>query len=142
MALVAYDNSSDSESEEIEESDSKVVLNGTSRSVLLNGTSNETVNNVTTNNSKQDLENGPLFTNLPQPKANKSQEIREEEDEFLKKKEQPAEKPRKVKQPVKIGISALHEFNSDEEDDDEPQKKKTKQDLVSCFLVKPCFRDC
>lgn len=112
MSLVAYDNSSDSESEENEESESKVTLYDTTRS------QSTKVPNIE-------------FTNLPQPKQPTSDTIEEDHDEFLKKKENIVEKPQKAKQPVKIGVSALSDFHSDDEDDDQPVKKKSKQAKAS-----------
>lgn len=101
MSLVAYDGSTDEENgdnEEQEDGGGKVILLPKTQTgqTLLNGVSSHTVK----------------FSKLPQPLD--SGTIEEVQDEFLKKKEQPTEKP--SKQPVKITLPSMSQFDSDDED--------------------------
>ncbi|XP_022915341.2 uncharacterized protein [Onthophagus taurus] len=97
MSLVAYDNS-DSDGEELEH---EVRENG-----------------------KVIIPEKGLFTSLPQPNVqNNTDEVTEEEDEFLKKKEVGMDKP--PKQKIKITVPLPSDF-SDEEDEGGNLKKKQK----------------
>lgn len=60
------------------------------------------------------------FLKLPEPKQPANLAIEEVQDEFLKKKEEPTEKPNKQK--IKISVPSLAQFDSDDDDDDTVQK--------------------
>ncbi|XP_065158677.1 uncharacterized protein, partial [Atheta coriaria] len=81
-------------------------------------------------------ENPELFTTLPQPKTvNQFVDIKEENDEFLLKKEQPTEKP--VKKPVRIIAPSLKDFDSDEEDEPKDKRQKIVSKSSGLFSILP-----
>lgn len=74
------------------------------------------------------------LTKLPEPKKKANEVIEEVQDEFLKKKEQPTERPKTT---VKITVPALAQFDSDDEDDGIEKKPKVMQKASGLFAVLP-----
>lgn len=75
-----------------------------------------------------------MFQNLPEPKA--KEHVEEEQDEFLKKKEETSDNlvksNNKKESRVRITVPSLKEWDDDE---DEPQAKKPKTQLVNIYLL-------
>uniref|UniRef100_U5ERC1 Putative mitotic checkpoint protein prcc n=1 Tax=Corethrella appendiculata TaxID=1370023 RepID=U5ERC1_9DIPT len=106
MSLVAYDASSDEESDEEE-----IVEENTD------------LKSEIANKKNRSIEISSNFLNqLPAPKTSVAKEIIEEDDEFLRKKEIPVEKPTPFVVPqrkngkVQITIPALRDFKDDADD--------------------------
>lgn len=108
MSLVAYEGSSDEE-----DGDNEGQEDGGGKVILLP----KTQAGRTSNGGSSDA---VTFSKLPQPLD--SGAIEEVQDEFLKKKEQPTEKP--SKQPVKITLPSMAEFDSDDDDDGDNARKE------------------
>ncbi|GAB0094659.1 uncharacterized protein DMENIID0001_099820 [Sergentomyia squamirostris] len=79
-----------------------------------------------------------LVFNLPTPTKDFFTEVAEEEDEFLKIKATPTEKPPEKRGPVKISIPSLSEFKDvgDTEEKEKPPRKSKISSLLS-ILPKP-----
>lgn len=107
MGLVAYDNSGSDISEDEDEIERK----------------NESKNNgevkIATEHNHENAASSNIFKSLPQPQLNTNESVIEEDDEFLKKNEVPTEKAKK--QPIKISVPSLADFDSD--DGETPVKK-------------------
>lgn len=107
MGLVAYDNSGSDISEDEDEIERK----------------NESKNNgevkIATEHNHENAASSNIFKSLPQPQLNTNESVIEEDDEFLKKNEVPTEKAKK--QPIKISVPSLADFDSD--DEETPVKK-------------------
>lgn len=121
MALVAYDSNSDSEYEEEAQSDS--LCNGT---VTLTKSLLPSDSNIAPQNEERSL-----FSTLPPPQEVEHEVIEEVEDEFLHKKEEVIEKPRKR---IRIDIPTLN-YSSDE--DEKPVERKFKQKVSGLFTLLP-----
>lgn len=118
LSLVQYENS-DSEEEKNSVDENESNENDTSKNIgTVEIISNKENNNLTT-----------CFELLPEPNLKPIESVEEDDDEFLKKKEEPTEKPKK--QPIKITVPSLSEFDSD---DEETPTKKLKIDNKSCGL--------
>ncbi|KAI4466267.1 proline-rich protein prcc [Holotrichia oblita] len=107
MSLVAYTNS-DSDNNFSEDEDENKTGNKNNGEVKLPIESNQE-NELPSN----------IFKSLPQPQLNTGESLIEEDDEYLKKKEVPTEKTKK--QPIKISVPSLADFDSD--DEETPVKK-------------------
>lgn len=125
MSLVAYEGSSD---EEEENGQQQQEPGGGKVEIIPNkgGTPN---GNKATDFRKMlppqnVLDDSIIFSKLPEPKQYANPPIPEAKDEFLKKKEQPTEKPNKQ---VKINAPAFAPFNKD--DDEKTKKKKLSKIL-------------
>ncbi|GJQ67293.1 hypothetical protein Trydic_g8194 [Trypoxylus dichotomus] len=118
LSLVAYGNS-DSEDE-----------NSSNKSERNDSENNKNSGAVEIVTKADEGEVTSIFESLPQPQINEHDDVAEEDDEYLKKKEIPIEKPKK--QPIKISVPSLTEFDSD--DDDETPSKKPKLSSKSCGL--------
>ncbi|XP_077292088.1 uncharacterized protein LOC143915349 [Arctopsyche grandis] len=117
MALVAYGSGSDSDSNSENESETPTIRK-------TEQTSTATINNGRSVSNDSDSQSSTgIFNTLPQPK-NVNANF-EEDDEFLKKKEKPTEKPPPKpaeRKPAQILLPSLASFEDDEES--QPKFKK------------------
>ncbi|KAF5303399.1 hypothetical protein FQR65_LT08241 [Abscondita terminalis] len=119
MALVAYDDSSDEEFNQVQSNQS----NGT---CVLIKNDNYPELNIRSNQSQS------LFSSLPPPKVAVEDQVDEADDEFLHKKEIPVQKPNKR---IQINIPSLSGYSSEE--DERPPDKKAKKAVSGLFAVLP-----
>lgn len=121
LSLVEYDNS-DSE----DETSTENVVDETDQTSNVESGSVK----IITISNKEDGDLGKIFESLPEPHLNPiANGMEEDDDEYLKKKEVATEKPKK--QPIKISIPSLSEFDSD---DEETPTKKPRMTSKSCGL--------
>uniref|UniRef100_A0A6B2EG23 Putative mitotic checkpoint protein prcc n=1 Tax=Phlebotomus kandelakii TaxID=1109342 RepID=A0A6B2EG23_9DIPT len=132
MSLVAYEYSSDEESEEAGESSSNPTI-----------TTNGKPNPPDPISDEEELPSGStssLMFNLPAPSKDTKTVLEEEDDEFLRIKATPTQKPPPKRGPVRISIPSLSQFKDLEGSEAEAKEKKAQRskgnDLLS-LLPKP-----